>query len=388
MVEAATAFDGTSGFEVKSHPAPLSQQWSIAMDLAQDVGNRGYIFAKTAADGDAVRYYALYSRANRLRLYYMTAANKVVGVTFAGVSLADGKRHKVLLSADGTAVSVKVDDNEAVQESLLVSNSNRKTLPDCDQASSDGCVFSVGQRLKANGAAAYQFVGTVYDFAVFSNKRFEVYPTISRPRVGADTLGGDGVAVTDWLDEGNYKLSSGAKRIPSFGAIGFSGDAGIEITKLDTAASKMSVAMKVIQQFDESGYLFAKSSISGGLRYYALYSRPGSLQFFYTTKGRSKHSKLTFRVDIADGQEYHLVLAVDGEGAASLYVDNIRIGEPQSMTGTDLRDCSNPDDDDGGCKLFVGQRASKSSKSFYGFEGLMREGLLINGAALEAYPFR
>ena len=195
----------------------------------------------------------------------------------------------------------------------------------------------------------------MYDFAIFSNKRFEVYPTISRPSVGADKLGGDGVAVTDWLDEGNYKLSSGAKRIPSFGAIGFSGDAGIEITKLDAAARKMSVAMKVIQQFDESGYLFAKSSISGGLRYYALYSRPGSLQFFYTTFGRSKHSKLTFRVDIANGKSTTSCLLSTAKA-------NIRIGEPQSMTGTDLRDCINPDDDDGGCKLFVGQRASKSSK--------------------------
>ena len=364
----------------------LGQQWTIAMDLVQEVGNRGYVFAKTSLDGDGVRYYALYSRANRLRFYYMSASNRLVSVTFAGVSIADGQRHTVLLSADGSAISATVDGGDPVQASLSVSNT-KKAIKDCNREDNgNDCVFSVGQRLKNSGSSAYQFVGTIYDFAVFSNKRFEDYPTIARAgRDGADTIGGDGVTVTDWFNEDNYELSEGAKLIPSFGAIAFSGEAGIEITKHDTAAGKMSVAMKVIQQFDESGYLFAKSTLSGGLRYYALYSKPGAINFYYATKGKSKHSMLKFKVDIADGQEYHLVLAVDGQGAAALYIDDVQIGRPQQMTGNELRDCDSSDDD---CKLFVGQRSSKSSKSFYGFEGLFLEGLLINGAALESYPFR
>ena len=79
--------------------------------------------------------------------------------------------------------------------------------------------------------------------------------------------------------------------------------AGIAVTANSTVVDgRMSVAMQVVQTEKSNGYLFAKSSASGGLRHWSLYSKPGRVQFYYLTRARSRHLTLNFDVDLTDAR--------------------------------------------------------------------------------------
>jgi hypothetical protein len=135
------------------------------------------------------------------------------------------------------------------------------------------------------------------------------------------------------------------------------------------SADEVAIAMHVQGEEGKSGYMFAKTSKSGGVRYLSAYMRQSEVVVWYTTQtatGIGSTESLTFAISLTDGREYRVLLSVSHVDI-KLTVDGVMVGSPRALSGP-LADCGADADD---CVLFVGQRSSRSGGA-YPFRGLVK----------------
>ena len=374
---AGYAFAGDGGLSVLSHPPNLNAEWSISLEVKQDKGTSGYLFAKTGPNGEA-RYYALYSSARQLTLYY-TSSGKLFSVRF-GTNINDGKHHTVLLSAaPNNKLTLLIDSRTPIEKEL------EGPVDDCGLRNVSTCIFQIGQREGKSGGV-YRFQGEIAAVNVFPNKRW-----IDHPFVDTNKDGGDGdetqssaTSVVDWLDQSNHDRPSAGVRATGSGII-FSGrGGGLRVTSNSTAAAgKMSVAVHLAQVEGSRGYIFAKSSSNGGVRSWALYSKPNKVTLYYKVGEESKHRKVDFNVDLSDEREYRITFHFS-KAVASLYVDDVRVGPPRPLNGEAVSDCGAASDS---CVLLVGARSSASAEQgTFVFKGVMQSAHFYGGVAMSQFP--
>lgn len=358
--------DGRTGYRLQSPPQSTLSAWTLAVDVTQDDGSRGYIVAMTGEDG-ADRYFTLYSTSNRITCYYMRNGERASLHFRTGIN--DGVRHRVTLTVAATTASLLIDDSEPVN----------LRLPDIMQACPNSCVVTIGHRANG-GSGSYFFSGTIHAAAVVTNRALPVHPAIdfgfrgSYPPIDGSGGGDDGVRVHDWL--------------PGTGVSFFRGvaDSVVLVDGHDyLAATRFTVAIKIAmrQTGTTSGsYIFAKSNAAGA-RFYSLYAgTDGTVRMYYRVGTSTTIRRVTFDYSLNDGRLYRVLLSVDGE-AASLFVDDVRIGDPQTLAGP-IGDCGASTDD---CVLYLGQRASPQGGA-YRLLGAIHDARFINGAALTLYPER
>jgi len=141
------AFGGVSGLRVTTAiPAVSSAGWTVAIELLQVAGNRGYIFAKTDGITGARRNLALYSRPGRQGLtFYYRARGGQHSVRFAG-TVADGAQHRLLLSVEpgpgrvSATATLTIDGGRAERRPVA------GPVEDCEDTGGPGCAFYLGQR--------------------------------------------------------------------------------------------------------------------------------------------------------------------------------------------------------------------------------------------------
>ena len=232
---------GGGTLKVKAHPASLQQQWSIALDVQQDKGNKGYLFAKTAKNGGKTRYYAMYSRAGLANFYYQDADGNTATTKFSDVTIADGARHSVLVSSSGGNVRLKVDGDDTITKTLAVAKG--KPIADCGKAAAD-CQFYLGQRLASDGSGAevYRFKGSMFSTVVFPGKSFLDHPTVGFTGKDDDV---SAATATDWLDANNHERPGSVLALTGKekGFV-FRGD-GLLVTKHQKLSQKFTVAIHV-----------------------------------------------------------------------------------------------------------------------------------------------
>ena len=117
------------------------------------------------------------------------------------------------------------------------------------------------------------------------------------------------------------------------GAYGFMGSTRLRVlTAVPVpATAPFTVGVRVQVGKGTGGYIFAKTSRSGKTRYLALYVSTFNkdVVLFYTPVGQKRRS-IRFPVDLSTGGDYRVFVAAEA-GAASLFIDNVRIGPPQDL---------------------------------------------------------
>ena len=375
-------FDGKGGLSVLNHPPNFDAEWSVALEVKQAKGTSGYLFAKSGPAGE-VRYYALYSSSRQLTLYY-THKGKAFSARFE-TTINDGKHHVVLLSAASNhRATLTIDDSRSIVVEL------EGSVDDCGDRNVSTCIFHIGQRQGKSGGV-YRFKGTIAAVNVFPNKRWIDHPHVDTAKGsdggggGGDAAGGSSAAsVVDWLATDNHKKPASGVRDTGSG-LAFSGDGGglTVLSNSTAAAGKMSVTMQLLQVKDSRGYLFAKSSASGLVRSWALYSKPSRVTLYYVVDDESKHRSIHFNVDLSDQRDYRVVLHFDN-ALAALYVDDVRVGPPRPINGEAVGDCGEPA---ANCVLLVGARSSSSAThGTFTFQGVVRSAHFYGGVALSRFP--
>jgi len=241
------------------------------------------------------------------------------------------------------------------------------------------CVVTIGHRANG-GSGSYFFSGTIHAAAMVTNRALPVHPAInfgfrgSYPPIDVSGSGDDGVRVHDWLSSTAVSFFRGV-----------AGSAILVDGHDYLAATQFTVAIKIAmrQTGAASGsYIFAKSNAAGA-RFYSLFaSADGTVRMYYRVGTTTTIHRVTFDCSLNDGQLYRVLLSVDGE-AVSLFVDDVRIGDPQTLAGP-IGDCGAPTDD---CVLHLGQRASSRGGAYH-LLGAIHDARFINSAALTLYPER
>jgi hypothetical protein len=318
--------------------------------------------------------------------YTRADTGKSASVKFAQ-TVSDGQPHRVLFTVDRANRAGVIIDGKKPQYVAL-----EAAVRDCGSRDEAKCIFSLGQRRGKSGGA-YKFTGEIRSVGWFPNKVWVDQPTVENVDQSVAASRGDGL---DWLISGNHRLPELGGVAPLHnGGFGFNGQSGVAVTASSTldANGKMSVAMHFVQTEKSKGYLYAKSSASGWLRYWGLhgdtifanrfslsldclirhkfapldhhpqsnkpfrplshqtwpkmaqyfttslllfcsiiirYSKPGRITLYYLARVRSRHKALHFAVDLADGRPYRLILRVDGS-KISLVVDDVRIGPVRNI---------------------------------------------------------
>lgn len=366
--------------------------WTVGFEATQAKGTGGYVFAKTDSSGNR-RHLALYSGSNGLTAYYTVAgrsANVVLSFKSAG-AINDGKKHDVVVWGEGYDVGVRIDSGAPSTRTLDGGAPESTTLFDCGSVSAD-CIFSLGQRANGSGGStSHSLTGSVHTLVYTPNKAIRTMPFIGVAATTTERFshiyGSDGTVGVDWLDPNNHDAK--APYHGGTGAYGFMGSSRLKILTpvLVPATASFTVGARVQVGEGTGGYVFAKTSRSGKTRYFALYVSKANkdVVLYYTPVGQKRQS-IRFEVDLTTGGDYRILLSVEN-GAASFFVDDIRVGPPRDLWKRDggsegLRDCGNPASN---CILLVGQRSSTSGGTL-GMRGFVRQAFSISGVALSSYP--
>jgi hypothetical protein len=260
-------------------------------------------------------------------------------------------------------------------------------VDDCGERDEKKCIFRIGQRQSASGGGAYRFTGDIVAVDVYSNKHWIEHPHVEAAE-DVDTSDADQV---DWLDADNHDRPTDGGVVEAAGDAGgfvYTGKGskgGLLVTANSTVGfhGQMTVAMHMIQIEGSSGYLFSKSSASGAVRSWSVYSKPEKVILYYLLDGAANHKSIVFDVDLTDERDYRIMFRIDG-GLAALFVDDVRVGTQRPLNGEVLGDCGEPA---ANCRLVVGARSSTKSKfGVYSFQGLMMEARFFTGLALSAFP--
>lgn len=388
---------GSGGLVLQTHPAAVTEQgeggqmaaeWSIGVEMEQTQGSSGYLFAKTGATGvQANRYYALYSTAGRVTLYYRHAggASRVHFRT----SINTGIKLQVTLSVRGRAAELVVQRPGGTSDPIVLKQTLKGPVVDCGEASSD-CIFSLGQRRDDDGGSSgvFFFTGTLFSASMLSNKAVSQFPVVDASPPSNEETGAviESGSLSLWLDPSNHDGLAPARGDAYF----FSGQGAVLKVTTHKGASNagFTIAVDFLAAQPSGGYLFAKTNRAGDVRYYSLYMSASrkDLVFYYRTQSSgegvsSAQQAERFGVDLADGRRYQVVLTVSNGRVAALRVDGVLIGGERNLGGS-IADCGDPSDE---CQLFLGQRADDDD-NHYPFIGIMYDARMLDGAASQAYP--
>ena len=379
---------GSGGLVLQTHPAAVSSDWSIGIEMEQTRGSSGYLFAKTGASGvQANRYYALYSTSSRVTLYYRHAGG--ASRAHFRTSINTGLKLQVTLSVRGRTAALVVQRPGGTSDPIMLKQKLKGPVTDCGEASAD-CTFSLGQRRDDDGGSSgvFFFTGTLFSASMLSNTAVTQLPGIDAlpPSKAGTEAAIESGTLGLWLDPSNHEGQAPARGDAYF----FSGQGAVlKVTNHgDASDTGFTIAVDFLAAQPSSGYLFAKTDSTGDVRYYGLYmsSLRKDLVFYFRTHsfGRgvsSVQQSERFGVDLTDGRRYQVVLTVRDGQTAALRVDGVLIGGERNLGGT-IADCGSPADE---CNLFLGQRADDGAKN-YPFVGIMYDARMLDGAAITAYP--
>jgi hypothetical protein len=179
------------------------------------------------------------------------------------------------------------------------------------------------------------------------------------------------------------------------------------IDKVQTQiTSRFSAAVRFRARRGRGGYVFAKTSANGAVRYLGLYlsSVTKQTRVYYTVKIEDGSSSgkfellpqvIRYDLDLTDGKEHEVVLAIDTEtgsgqgGFVDLNVDGGRVGPIGPATagevagGVTVADCGRLGPD---CVVYIGQRASKDGAGAHKFVGIIDQVLFFPNRTLAAFP--
>jgi hypothetical protein len=158
---AAYLLSGAGGLVLNKHPARVSKEWTMGIEISQSNGTSGYLFAKTGATGKFLhRYYALYSTTDKVVLYYRHASG-AASLRFK-TSINDGTKMQVILAVKGKRARLIVQRSDGSAPTILT-KTLKGEIEDCEGPSTE-CVFTMGERRRSDGSnnGAYFFVGTFF----------------------------------------------------------------------------------------------------------------------------------------------------------------------------------------------------------------------------------
>ena len=298
------------------------------------------------------------------------------------VQLDDGRPHRVLVVHPGTtALLVVVDEAAPLLQALPAAG-----VDDCGTNQDVGCFLTLGGRLSSTGVAlvmtgALSFVRVYPDTALTAHP--QPAPTTPAPTTTmAPTTAGTTAAtpMVDMLAPGN---NDGSITGGSTGFV-FDGLTGLKVTEHPAVGTRFSVFLRVAVTAGTSGYLWAKSDLSGDVRYFSLYARASqaSVYLFYTPQGSSSTAFAKFPFQLSDGNLYRVLLSVDGN-QATLRVSGLtaNFANTQPLAGL-VQDCGVPA---ANCVLYLGQKSTLGGGSLQ-LSGRMTSAKLYYQHALTSFP--
>ena len=127
---------------------------------------------------------------------------------------------------------------------------------------------------------------------------------------------------------------------------------------------------------NEAGYLFAKTSLDGSQRYYALFAGRTSTTLYYNIRTSPAFFSASFNTRLGDGRYHRVLLSVDSN-IASLYVDG-SVVDAVVLNGL-VDDCGaiGPN-----CAFHLGGRANGEGQVAFEVTGLLAEMAVYSQVAL------
>eukprot|EP00049_Salpingoeca_infusionum_P008172 m.132318 g.132318 ORF g.132318 m.132318 type:complete len:3245 (-) comp13933_c0_seq1:3387-13121(-) len=153
----------SNNFYTQSMFAPLSDSFTIALDLVQQPGNVGVIFEKS--DGQGTVFYRLLSNGatGQLYFYYRALGASSLSAARFNVNLAQQRLFSLLLTVAKAQVTLRVNSQiisiQPLQPPFL-------GIQDCAVQGSPNCQLTIGASTGTSPSSTY-FVGTILQARVF-----------------------------------------------------------------------------------------------------------------------------------------------------------------------------------------------------------------------------
>eukprot|EP00040_Diaphanoeca_grandis_P035924 m.227107 g.227107 ORF g.227107 m.227107 type:complete len:3101 (-) comp33512_c1_seq1:277-9579(-) len=355
---------GTNALRVVDYPG-ITNRFSFAFVASLVRGTSGYLFAQCDATG--ARYVSLYVSADTQKtiLFYRARGTRIQRGTRFTTKLATGTPFRLLLAVDRDTATLHVvyADGSEFEESVTLDGN----VSPC-AAFDSRCYLAVGARVD-DGGYVHTMIGTIYT-ALLRYSSIGALP--------------DAVAIEP-PEEPDYTPTSLLENPAPIGGATPLGDGSYTF---DGATGYLQVAPNTVtsvgyfwgaliwakQVPGTSGYIFAKTDLSGSRRFLALYSSASrGLVLYYTSRGRTY--AIPFNdLTLSDGFLHSIAVYVSGR-VAYVIVDKNRFGRAD-LPVLPFDDCSVEDVADNNCHFAVGQRMSTTGGA-YRFQGSIYS-VLIN----------
>eukprot|EP00040_Diaphanoeca_grandis_P036362 m.231580 g.231580 ORF g.231580 m.231580 type:complete len:2380 (+) comp33604_c0_seq1:342-7481(+) len=348
-------FDSSSGLDMLGPAEALGKVWAVYLTFTQNVGNDGYLFAKTDKSG-LKRYYAVFLRSDKLRFFYVAKETGSIGIKeflLDGVNLQDGQPHQLTFIMFHGYAAMLIDNKRYVptdQSPIGVE------VDDCLLSSSDpDCVLKIGQR-SSNLGGVQTFSGNIMYASICTLNSFPRFPV----------AGGFNV---QHLLRHSTTPGSGAYEVLSFKKL----------------ANSFSLYFDVQSDVpDLTAYLFSKISKDLDLRYFSIYALPRELRLSYHPQGASSDVDLPLNniPFLFDGLRHRILITVVGT-KLSVYIDDL-YSEVRTLQGS-VEDCESDSD---ACQLHLGQKSNlvDGAATNYMFDGNMYRAEIYYDQVLTAFP--
>ena len=169
----AVLFGGKNSITVSKYTTgPVGASFSIALDFVQTKTSNGqYLLAKS--DNLGRRYYSIYTAPalGGLNVYYRIAGSTRVYKSTFTKQLADGKRHKLLLSVSGSKLTVIIDEDKPVVRDL------EGEVDDCGSVSKT-CLLQLASLPPGSSRYGYFFQGKIYGAMLFPKNALTSFPDV------------------------------------------------------------------------------------------------------------------------------------------------------------------------------------------------------------------
>ena len=365
----ATLFEGLQPHGATSltmDPFQAASAFTIIATFRQARSTGGYLLAKTNQRGD-VRHLGLYlfKTKSAINFYYMPAGSlrsRYIQFPFA-FPVNDGRWHRVMLSVDQLEARLTIDGHHVATRTLV------GPVEDCANARSPDCVGMVGLRLSSDEPdRTNPFTGAVRELVLYLKTAHRVPPASVQRALPARTL-----SMLQPLRTGIcLPLPRAGEDIPQVRTpMRFPGTyavrSGITFDRSARQDAVFTLTATVQQTPCTRGYIFSRTSNTGALRYFALYSTGASMRLYYKAVGRPSTSRLALPGGIADGLTHRVMLAIDlsgGRVVARLSIDDAVVAT-EPLDG--LIDLCSMDE----CAIFLGGRANGVSQTAHHLSGKM-----------------
>jgi hypothetical protein len=348
--QAAPVFDGNYTVEntafgsLAAHSVP--GVFSIAATVLQERGTAGYIVAKTNSDG-SVRYFAVYSDAVGVHLYYKTVGSDQLQLVSWPKRIDNGLFRRVFVAVRGARATLFVD-GEKLATMFLVDFVTDCVMP------SENCRLIVGGRAAPGGnTAAFPWNGQVVNVALVAGLALPFDPQPVAPLVPLalpiEPL--SGAPFFDLLDTSRHAYSGNVN--VAHGAFYLHGkpDAILETSHDFSLGRNFTLAFTLQVQPNSSGYIYAKSDAAGKYMYLSVYYNAKTRSIVLTYRGREQLELWTGALDSAP--LHLLVVSVSGL-TVTVSVDTVVTAtKPLVAYVTDCGNAFVPE-----CVLFLGQKST------------------------------